>query len=156
MAPRYVRHVHNDGGRAAAGFSRASGDCVCRAISIASGKSYREVRDGLNALCALLHAGRCAWLPMPRKCPSALTGVPELATYLYLGQLGWAWTLVDRRLRYYELPPGRLVVAVPRHLVAVIDHVVHDSGDSWRGLRRVEGYWQEGHHGNSEMAACGN
>jgi hypothetical protein len=33
-------------------------------------------------------------------------------------------------------------VAVPKHVVAIIDGVVHDAYDSWRGLRRVDGYFK--------------
>ena len=36
-APRWQ---YNDGGRSAAGFSGKTGDCVCRAIAIATGKPY--------------------------------------------------------------------------------------------------------------------
>ena len=39
--------VYSDGGRAAEGFPEYKGDCVCRAIAIATGKSYMEVYDAL-------------------------------------------------------------------------------------------------------------
>ena len=39
----------DDGGRKAAGFKGAAGDCVCRSIAIATGKPYAEVYDDLNA-----------------------------------------------------------------------------------------------------------
>lgn len=39
----------DDGGRAAAGFKGDTGDCVTRAISIATGRPYREVYDMVNA-----------------------------------------------------------------------------------------------------------
>ena len=46
-------------------------------------------------------------------------------------------------LRADELPPGRLVVSVSKHLTAVIDGVIHDTHDcSRRGTRCVYGYWQ--------------
>jgi len=37
--------VYNDGGRKEAGFNGYTGDCVIRAIAIATGKPYREVYD---------------------------------------------------------------------------------------------------------------
>jgi hypothetical protein len=46
-----IRFVYDDGGRAAAGFSKipkglgGGGDCVCRAVAIATEKPYREVYD---------------------------------------------------------------------------------------------------------------
>src|ERR1700730_2873392 len=46
-------------------------------------------------------------------------------------------------LRAKELPPGRLVVSVSKHLTAVIDGVIHDTHDPSRhGKRCVYGYWQ--------------
>ena len=38
-----MKIVINDGGRSAAGFKGKTGDCVCRAIAIASGLPYEEV-----------------------------------------------------------------------------------------------------------------
>ena len=46
-------------------------------------------------------------------------------------------------LRERELPSGRLIVSVSRHMVAVIDGVIHDTHDPSRGgTRCVYGYWQ--------------
>jgi hypothetical protein len=64
--------------------------------------------------------------------------------------LGWVWTPTMQigsgctvHLRADELPPGRLVVSVSKHLTAVIDGVIHDTHDcSRRGTRCVYGYWQ--------------
>lgn len=44
------------------------------------------------------------------------------------------------RLRADELPPGRLIVKVSRHLVAVIDSAIHDTA---RWTRCVYGYWMK-------------
>lgn len=46
-----IRFIYSDGGRTEAGFKGSAGDCVCRAIAIATAKPYREVYDQLNALC---------------------------------------------------------------------------------------------------------
>jgi hypothetical protein len=47
-------------------------------------------------------------------------------------------------LRERELPSGRLIVSVSRHMVAVIDGVIHDTHDPSRGgTRCVYGYWRE-------------
>lgn len=67
----------------------------------------------------------------------------------YLASFGWKWTATMRvgsgctvHLRDGELPQGRLIVSLSRHLVAVIDGVVHDTGDPCRGgMRCVYGYW---------------
>lgn len=45
-------------------------------------------------------------------------------------------------LRSEELPPGRLIVSVSKHVVAVIDGIIHDTHDPSRdGTRCVYGYW---------------
>ena len=67
----------------------------------------------------------------------------------YLQSLGWKWTPTMQigsgckvHLCADELPPGRLIVSVSRHLVAVIDGVVHDIYEDARGgTRCVYGYW---------------
>jgi hypothetical protein len=42
-----------------------------------------------------------------------------------------------------ELPIGRLIVSVSKHLVAVVDGVIHDTHDPSRaGTRCVYGYWR--------------
>src|SRR5262245_17527427 len=59
--------------------------------------------------------------------------------------LGWSYASTKGqrvRLRADELPRGRLIVHIYRHLVAVIDHVIHDTHDcGGAGRVRVEGYW---------------
>jgi hypothetical protein len=46
--PVRCEFVEDDGGRAAAGYGEASGDCVARAIAIATGKDYTEVFEALK------------------------------------------------------------------------------------------------------------
>jgi hypothetical protein len=48
-------------------------------------------------------------------------------------------------LKADELPAGRLIVSVSKHLVAVIDGVAHDTHDPSRGgTRCVYGYYRAG------------
>jgi hypothetical protein len=138
-----MQFIKDDGGRAAAGFKGKAGDCACRAIAIATGRPYREVYDALNGL---------AQSERPRKRgrrSSSRTGVSRATSGRYLRSLGWTWTATMQigsgcrvHLDAAELPGGRLVVSVSRHLVAVLDGVVHDTHDPSRGGRRcVYGYW---------------
>jgi hypothetical protein len=139
-----MRFVECDGGRAAAGFKGETSDCVVRAIAIASGLPYRHVYDAINVLAK----GERARRNKPRS--NARTGTWR-ATYerLLIGELGAVWTPTMKigqgckvHLRADELPPGRLVVAVSRHLTAVIDGVVFDTHDPSRGgTRCVYGYY---------------
>jgi hypothetical protein len=143
--PAFQRFVYDDSGRAVAGFKVKTGDCACRAIAIVTGKPYREVHDNLNALCALLgelvhdNRSRCRQRRM-----SADVGIPPPIARLYLGQLGWHWTPTNAaRLHRWDLPSGRIIVSLSKHLVALIDNVVHDHGEHWRGRRAVYGYYSQ-------------
>ena len=137
--------THDDGGRQAAGYSGSTGDCVTRAIAIATGLPYQQVYDGLNR-----HEATKSRRTTTRK-GHARTGVHKDITREYLTRLGWHWTPTMGigtgcrvHLRAGELPKGRLIVSVSRHLVAVIDGIIHDTFDpSRRGTRCVYGYWKE-------------
>lgn len=137
-----MKWVDDDGGRAAAGFSvkNDAGDCVVRAIAIATEQDYAAVYDAIAALNAEMGGGR----------RTARDGVARKVYDHYLSELGWKWTPTMKvgagctvHLRGDELPPGRLVVRLSRHLTAVMDGVVHDTHDPSRdGTRCVYGYWQ--------------
>ncbi len=139
-----LRFVQNDGGRQAAGFKGKTGDCVCRAIAIVTGKPYREVYDALNQAAKRERPRKGG-----RKRSSARTGVNKATIRRYLEALGFEWMATMSigsgcrvHLRADELPSGRLIVSVSRHIVAVIDGVVHDTHDPGRdGTRCVYGYW---------------
>lgn len=140
-----ARHyTYNDGGRAAAGFRGESRDCVTRAIAIATELSYREVYDLINKQADYERRG-----PKRTGVSSARNGVYKETTRRVLAELGWQWTPTMRigsgctvHLRADELPSGRLIVSTSRHLVAVIDGVIHDTHDPSRnGTRCVYGYW---------------
>lgn len=141
-----MRFVQNDGGRAAAGFKGEAGDCVCRAIAIATGRPYAEVYEALNALGKSERTGK-----RKRSKSSARTGVYKPTIRRYMEFIGWTWhsTMAIGQgckvhLRADELPAGRLVVSVSRHTVAVIDGVIHDTHDPSRGGSRcVYGYFSK-------------
>lgn len=125
--------VINDGGRAEAGFTGKTGDCVARSIAIATQKPYREVYDGLNAM---------AKGERPRKGKSrssARSGVHRPTIRRYMDSIGWRWvptmsigTGCKVHLAADELPKGRLVVSLSGHLTAMIDGVIHDTHDPRR------------------------
>jgi hypothetical protein len=72
-------------------------------------------------------------------------GCADEAYAPYLKSLGWNYVSTKGQkvhLRADRLPRGKLIVRIRRHLVAVIDHVIHDTHDCGRaGHVRVEGYW---------------
>ena len=50
-----MQFQYNDGGRAKAGFKGTTGDCVCRAIAIATERPYREIYDLMVAVESKYH-----------------------------------------------------------------------------------------------------
>jgi hypothetical protein len=134
-----VNWTPNDGGREAAGFKGSTGDCVTRAIAIATGKPYREVYDALNALAKEKEKRR----RKSGKKSNSRTGVFRKVYEAYLLNLGWVWTPTMQigsgckvHLRADELPRGRVICRLSRHVVAVIDGVAHDTHDPTRGGTR--------------------
>ena len=140
--------IYSDGGRAAAGYKGEAGDCVTRAIAIATEIPYQEVYDALNALAK--SAPKYASQKRSRGSV-ARNGVPKTTILEYLDQRGWAWVPTMQigsgcsvHLRADELPAGRIICRVSRHLCAVIDGVVYDTRDPTRdGTRCVYGYWHK-------------
>ena len=139
-----MRFVVDDGGRYAAGYKGNAGDCVCRSIAIATGQPYRTVYEALNGL-----AQRERITKRRRSRSSARDGVYKVTIRRYMADLGWTWipTMAIGQgckvhLRDGELPAGRLLVSLSKHVTAVIDGVIHDTHDCSRnGNRCVYGYW---------------
>lgn len=139
---------YDDGGRSAAGYQGAAGDCVARAIAIVTRRPYSDV---YAAIAAGVGAQRRRKKDRAKRPASARNGVDVRRAWFrqYMQTLGFRWTATmaigtgtTTHLRAGELPSGRLVVAVSKHYTAVIDHVVHDTHDPARdGRRAVYGYW---------------
>jgi hypothetical protein len=140
-----AKHVVNDGGRSEAGFKGNTGDCVCRAFSIASGRPYWEVYWIINQLAL---SERMTKRRQKRGRSSARTGVWKPTIRKLAKELGFRWVPAMKvgqgckvHLKADELPKGRLVAHVSKHCVAVIDGVIHDTHDPSRdGTRCVYGY----------------
>lgn len=134
----HTKVVLTDGGRSEAGFRGQAGDCVARAVAITTGKSYQEVYKDIASFLA--ENG------LPK---SARNGVPKHLTKKYMERVGLTWTATMRigqgttvHLKADELPKGRIIASVTRHVVAVIDGAIHDDHDPSRGgTRAVYGYW---------------
>lgn len=139
-----IGFVQDDGGREAAGFRGATGDCGTRAIAIATGRPYREIYDLVNEY-AYRERRRT------KKPSRARTGLHSDTARKIMADLGWEWIPTmfvgygcTVHLTEEELPLGRLVVLLSRHYCAVIDGVVHDTYlDDRDGTRCVYGYWKE-------------
>lgn len=122
--------VYDDGGRAQAGYQfHDAGDCVSRAIAIATEMPYELVADMIDKA----HHGRKG---------DSQSGAYEHIYGGILTALGWKKVTSKAHLNSDEFPPGRLILKVSSHLVALIDGVIHDTYDpSYYGSRRVYAYW---------------
>lgn len=151
--------VFDDGGRADAGYKGYAGDCVTRAVVIASGLPYadvyRQLADGNATQRLSKHTKR-------RRQRTARNGINVRRKWFrdFMRSIGFIWVPTMQigsgckvHLLLGALPPGRLVVAVSGHYCAVIDGVIHDTWNPTRASivttdgvqsiahRCVYGYW---------------
>ena len=141
-------YKYNDGGRAAAGYKGKTGDCVTRAIVIASGLPYAEVYEALAKGTGSQPAGKRGKRPA-----SASNGINVKRKWFkdYMASIGFVWTPTMSigtgckvHLNADELPAGRLVVSVSNHYTTMIDGVIQDTWNPDRGgTRCVYGYWKK-------------
>jgi hypothetical protein len=146
-----MKFVYDDGGRKAAGFRGTVGDCVCRAIAIATPMPYKDAYKLINDFAAdeKYRRGKLGMMVAMGRGSNARTGVHKATKKEVLSYLGWTWHPTMRvgqgckvHLREGELPAGRLIVQVSKHLCAVIDGVIYDNHNPSRnGTRCVYGYW---------------
>lgn len=137
-----MRHVYDDGGRPEAGFMGKCGDCVVRAVAIATELPYGEV---YRALAKLNATNRSRVTAAGRKSARNGVIVRSAGFKRYMRSLGWTWTPAmgigtgcKVHLHDGELPTGRLIVSVSKHYTAVIDGVVHDTHDPQREVHCIE------------------
>lgn len=141
-----MKFVYDDGGRKSAGYKGTTGDCVCRAIAIVTGRPYQQVYDEINYLSKKEHITK-----LKKNKSHSRKGVYKDLIYKYMTLLGWKWTptmLVGQgckvHLKENELPMGRLLVSVSKHSVAVVDREIRDIYDCSRdGHRCVYGYYEK-------------
>ena len=138
-----MKFTYNDGGREASGFyGKHKGDCVCRAISIATERPYSEI------YALILHFAKKE-RKARQKFSDPENGVRRTTSRKIMELLGWRWvptmgigTGCKVHLRDGEIPSGRIVADVSRHFTAVVDGVINDLYDPSRGGNRcVYGYY---------------
>ena len=133
-----ITFVYDDGGRAEAGFEGKAGDCVARAIAIASGKPYKEVYKELAKRNQEAGGKR-----------SARNGIARKVYEKYLTELGFTWIPkmkvgqgVTTHVRKDELPNGVAILRLSRHLTVSVSGEIRDTYDPSRGgTRAVYGYY---------------
>lgn len=144
--------IYSDGGRALAGFKGHTGDCVTRAVAIATQQDYQTVYDRLAVGNANQRKTRRSSRVTGKRTAAHGINVQRKWFQDYMRSLGWVWTPTMHigsgckvHLREGELPMGRLIVSLSKHYAAVIDGVIYDTGNPSRGgTRCVYGYWSKG------------
>lgn len=134
--------VESDGGRSKYFQAKNVGDCVCRAITIASGRDYLEIYNALR---------EAAKKSRSRKSGTPRSGININTTPFkrLMTELGFVWVPCSKMGVHFfddEMPlEGRFVCSVAKHCVAVVDGVVYDTWDSrfnsFGEPRRVYGVW---------------
>ena len=128
-----MKFVYDDGGRSSAGYKGNTGDCVVRAVAIATGIPYQEVYDALS-----VNSRNQRLAKQKKRMSSARDGVNVKRKWFkdYMNSLGWKWhptMLIGQGCKVHlkdgELPKSRLIVSVSKHYTAVIDGVIHDTYD---------------------------
>lgn len=126
-----MKFIYNDGGRSKYFTATKVGDCVTRAIAIATGKDYKEVYDDLNELAKKERRGS-----RKRGVSSARNGMYKNTFKKYLTSLGWEWVPLMTigsgctvHLNENELPSGTLIVSISKHLTCVKNGVLYDTYD---------------------------
>ena len=152
-----LTYIYNDGGRAEAGRKGVVGDCVTRAIAIATGLPYEKVYQ------SIMRRSRKERTKDP-SCPrsSARHGIYTNRAWFkrYMKELGFTWTRLPcgAKLDLQNLPHGRLVVSIRKHYTAVVDGCLHDiydcSKQSVHGSTAY-GYWCKESHETQKLPSHG-
>lgn len=130
-----LKFQYNDGGRSKYFKAKNVGDCVCRAIAIASQTDYKVVYNMLKK----------------EQNATPRNGVYRKFYDKVIKALGGKWHAsmtigggCKVHLRAGEIPEvGRIICKLSHHLVAVVDGVINDTYDCTRdGNRCVYGYYE--------------
>jgi len=154
-----TKFIYSDGGRKAAGYKGSAGDCVCRAVAIASGLPYMLVYKRLAEGNLKQRKVKSRYYKDHEKIKTARQGISTKRKWFkdYMKSLDFEWVPTLKtgfgnkvRLRKDDLPKGTLVVSVRRHYTTMIDGVIYDRSDpSKNGTVLVRGYWKLINSGSS-------
>lgn len=142
-----------DGGREDAGYKGDAGDCVTRAISIAtawesdSRYEYEKHRSALMERKATWRKTSRSKRAKASKSNSVRNGTPKEVYRPYLEDLGWERvSLVKfgdptrKEMVKEDIPNDVVILEVRKHIVACVRHTVYDTWDSRESTLFVDGY----------------
>lgn len=152
-----LKFIHNDGGRSKY-FKGSTGDCVTRAIAIATNIDYKIVYDDLfiaNKEYIEKHNNKYAKAMKSRKNGlSPRNGIYKEIYSKYLFANGWKYISLVKfgskeRTKLDQLTHlDNIIVCIPRHIMAMQKGVINDIGDTrysyWeerKSIRTANGYY---------------
>jgi len=161
---------YNDGGRSKYFKKDNVGDCVTRAIAIATGRDYKEVYDTLNEMSKKESVKR----HRRHQRSNSRNGVFKETWKRYLAKAGWvhvstcAIGSTKDKVKFVDgaLPSkGTYIVQLSRHLTTLVDGVINDTYDcskkqyyDWESgdlvtndERCVYGYWRAPNEQEKQM-----
>lgn len=125
--------VYNDGGRSEAGYKSTAADCVVRAVAIVMEIPYKVIYEDLRHFLS------------SRGADSPRNGVSYEHLQRYLGQLGFRYKAIEGKhitLHRDELPKGKVIADLPRHVTAVLDGIINDAyNPNEKKNQQLLGYW---------------
>jgi len=124
-------HYH-DGGRKQAGYGRAKGDCVTRAIAIVTNLSYLNAYELVNRYCSM----------EKNRVSSASNGVTKNTINKIMKNLGFSW--IPKRFKWGEESiEGKVILNLSDHVVPIIGDCYYDlSPNQIKKGDIVYGYWK--------------
>lgn len=136
-----MKYRYNDGGRAGAGFKGTTGDCVIRAIAIATGQWYRKTYNEVLELQSDMTGGFERGIK---------NGVYAPVYHRYLTERGFTAHVVQGSKYISDVPTtGVIVINTAQHMMTAIDGTIHDAWDSrtsrrtHNGERKVQGWYSK-------------
>jgi len=144
-------YKYNNGGRDTTTHGKKlAGDCVTRAIAIATGIPYNTVHADMTRLQGVLHHNTRV-CKRGKKQPHADNGINKKVYRDYLQKRGWTFvatmgigTGCTTHLRTGEMPDGTIIARVSKHLCTIVDGVIQDTHNPARnGTRCVYGYFTQ-------------
>jgi hypothetical protein len=128
--------IYNDGGRSKYYKRVAQGDCVIRAIAIATNQDYLQVQKDIKKII--------------RKEKSQYKSNIDVGLFRhtydkYFKEIGWNWyfTANTMRVNDFEHIEGTFILSLPNHFVACQNGILFDTFDSSKNNPMVYGFFSK-------------
>ena len=140
---------YDNGGRTDSGFKGHTGDCVTRAIAIATDMDYKEVYKLIKNF-STKERPRKKRNGASKKRSHPRTGVRTATIRKVMAHLGWKWvplmgigTGCKVHLRKDELPPGTIICSLSRHLYGSREDAVEFGISAARKILNAQKQWEK-------------